>query len=346
MSHETWTRREPQADATLHIPMLPTYAPCELEVSNRRGLISVHRAPQGLGPTRASSQRGPIRMHISLTHASPEQKGRYGYCAGPAVHAANDPSVATSGGDLISPQSTSHIPSLRQTGAAPYCTRVRSSILCRFYLERRRPTATHRGGLRSPSACRIHGARGATPSPPLPKQLKSTTRQRHLPRTDARQCNPIPYLLYLERRRPTATHRGGLRSPSACKIHEARGATLIPSLPKQLGPNTRRHHLTDTDSRQCNHPYHTPMGGIHEPSHASSTRSGQCQTATHASDYAGAAYRRRQHHYDRLTLPNTFHCATVLTVSITTGTATTPAHSTGASPTHTVSMISMALPLP
>jgi hypothetical protein len=70
----------------------------------------------------------------------------------------------------------------------------------------------------------------------------------------------------------------------------------------------------------------------------------QCRAATHASDYA--AHRRRQHHYDQLTLPNTFHCATVLTVSITTGMATTPAHSLGASPTHTVSMFSMALPSP
>ena len=197
MSHETWTRREPQADATLHIPMLPTYAPCELEVSNRRGLISVHSAPQGLGPTRASSQRGPIRMHISHPHESrqgatdtaPDPRSTQ-----PTVRAL--PHQAAISLALSQLQSTSHIPSLGRTGSASDCTRVQSSILCRFYLECRRPTAIHHGGSRPPPACQMHETRGATTSPPLPKQLESATRRRHLPHTDARQCNlhTIPLL--------------------------------------------------------------------------------------------------------------------------------------------------------
>ena len=208
MYHEAWARREPQADTTLHIHILPSSSPCELEVSNRQELVSVHYAAQGLGLARASSQRGPRRKH------------------------------------------TPRFLSLRRTGTAPDCTRVQPSIPCHLYLECRRPTAVHRDGLRSTSVYRFHEASGATFSPPLPKQLKSTTGRHHLPHTYARQCNPhtilplpggitcrihvhisttpIPYLSYLERHRPTTTHRGDLRSPPACKIHETRGATPSP----------------------------------------------------------------------------------------------------------------------
>ena len=42
MHHEAWVRREPQANTTLHIHTLLSSPPCELEVSNRQELVSVH----------------------------------------------------------------------------------------------------------------------------------------------------------------------------------------------------------------------------------------------------------------------------------------------------------------
>ena len=129
--------------------------------------------------------------------------------------------------------------SLRRTGTAPDCTRVQPSIPCHLYLECRRPTAVHRDGLRSTSAYRFHEARGATLSPPLPKQLKLTTGRHHLPHTYTRQCNPHTIL-------PLP---GGI----TCRIHVHISATPIPYFPYQAA-SPAAYMCTSVQP-----PYHIPL---------------------------------------------------------------------------------------
>ena len=53
-----------------------------------------------------------------------------------------------------------------------------------------------------------------------------------------------------------------------------------------------------------------------------------------------------QHHHDKLTWPNTFHCAMVLNVSITSGLAIAQAHIPNTSSTHPADMTVAAWQVP